>query len=259
MPHHEHGGLTDGQIQDFINNGFVRLDKAFSADVAARCRDELWSEIGLSPDDPTEWTQPVIRVASKSSEPFFQAANTPRLHRAYDQLVGNGRWLAPLGLGTFPIRFPSPLSAGDDGWHVDVSFGDSPDFMEWRANIKSSGRALLMLFLLSDVGDNDAPTRIRRGSHSVIARELLPYGERGASLRQLAADGFASTRDCRLAWRQALPARCSCAILSSFMRRRRTEELNRALWPSHPSFLGRNSTRHRHPRPSRPLFAKPAD
>lgn len=196
MPHHEHEGLTDGQIQDFISNGFVRLDNAFSADVAARCRDELWSEIGLSPDDPTGWTQPVIRVASRSSEPFVRAANTARLHRAYDQLVGNGRWLAPLGLGTFPIRFPSPLSAGDDGWHVDVSFGDSPDFMEWRANIKSSGRALLMLFLLSDVGDDDAPTRIRRGSHSVIARELLPCGERGASLRQLAAGGFASTRDC---------------------------------------------------------------
>ncbi|MCH4267807.1 MAG: phytanoyl-CoA dioxygenase family protein [Brevundimonas sp.] len=196
MPHLEHEGLTDGQIQDFIGDGFVRLDNAFSADLAARCRDELWSEIGLSPHAPKGWTRPVIRVASKSSEPFVQAANTPRLHRAYDQLVGAGRWLPPLGLGTFPIRFPSPESAGDDGWHIDMSFGDSPDFMEWRANIKSSGRALLMLFLLSDVGEEDAPTRIRRGSHTVIARELLPCGERGASLRQLAADDFVSTSGC---------------------------------------------------------------
>ncbi|MDQ8027471.1 MAG: phytanoyl-CoA dioxygenase family protein [Brevundimonas sp.] len=198
MPHHEHEGLTDGQIQDFINDGFVRLDDAFSADLAARCRDELWAEIGLSPNDPKGWTEPVIRVPSKSSKPFVEAANTPQLHRAYDQLTGEGRWLPPLGLGTFPIRFPSPKPVGDDGWHIDVSFGDSPDFMDWRANIKSSGRALLMLFLLSDVGENDAPTRIRRGSHSVIARELLPYGERGASLRQLAADGFASTSACQV-------------------------------------------------------------
>ena len=103
MPHLEHPGLTEGQIQDFINDGFVRLDNAFSADLAAQCRDELWSEIGLSPEDPAGWTQPVIRVASKSSEPFVQAANTPRLHRAYDQLVGEGRWLPPLGSG--PSRY----------------------------------------------------------------------------------------------------------------------------------------------------------
>ena len=36
MPHHEHEGLTAGQIQDFISNGFVRLDNAFSADLAER-------------------------------------------------------------------------------------------------------------------------------------------------------------------------------------------------------------------------------
>lgn len=83
---------------------------------------------------------------------FVQAANTPLLHRAYDQLAGPARWLAPQGLGSFPIRFLSPIAPGDDGWHVDMSFGDSPDFMEWRVNVKSSGRALLMLFLFSDVG-----------------------------------------------------------------------------------------------------------
>jgi hypothetical protein len=153
--------------------------------------------MGLSPDHPENWTEPVVRVGFKASTPFVEAANTPRLHRAYDQLAGEGRWLPPTGLGTFPIRFPSTESAGDDGWHIDVSFGtEAPDFMEWRANVKSSGRALLMLFLLSDVGPDDAPTRIRKGSHRAIARELLPYGEAGAALKQLSADGYASTQDC---------------------------------------------------------------
>jgi len=31
--------------------------------------------------------------------------------------------------------------------------------MEWRANVSNKGRALLMLFLFSDVGPNDAPYR----------------------------------------------------------------------------------------------------
>ncbi|HTV69074.1 MAG TPA: phytanoyl-CoA dioxygenase family protein [Rhizobiaceae bacterium] len=191
-------GLTKSQVEDFIKNGWVKIEGAFSTDVAEQCRNELWADIGLSPDQPETWTQPVIRVASKSSAPFREAANTPQLHRAYDQLAGAGRWLAPQGLGTFPIRFPSTVPAGDDGWHIDVSFGDSPDFMEWRANVKSSGRALLMLFLLSDIGPDDAPTRIRKGSHLTIARELLPYGEAGATLRQLSAEGYASTADCEV-------------------------------------------------------------
>lgn len=191
-------GLTSAQVQGFVDDGFVNIENAFSSDLARQCRDELWADIGLSPNEPERWTRAVIRVGSKFSPPFVEAANTQRLRRAYDQLAGEGRWLAPTGLGTFPIRFPSPEPSGDDGWHVDMSFGDSPDFMEWRANVRSSGRALLMLFLFSDVGPNDAPTRIRKGSHATIARELLPYGEGGATLRQLSAKGYASTEDCEL-------------------------------------------------------------
>ncbi|MGY3031828.1 hypothetical protein ACVIIV_000998 [Bradyrhizobium sp. USDA 4354] len=195
----EQVGLTPRQVQNFIDDGFVKLENAFSIDLARRCRDELWADIGLSPDEPENWTRPVVRVGFKASPPFIEAANAALLHKAYDQLVGEGRWLAPTGLGTFPIRFPSSESPGDDGWHVDMSFGTAnADFMEWRANVKSSGRALLMLFLFSDVCDDDAPTRIRKGSHATIARELLPYGDAGATLRQLAADDWASTTDCEI-------------------------------------------------------------
>lgn len=199
MPKTDQTSLTSYQIQSFIDDGFVRIGNAFSTDLAKQCRDELWIDMGLSPDEPQNWTQPVFRMGWKCSTPFIGAANTTQLHQAYDQLAGKGRWLAPKGLGTFPIRFPSSESADDDGWHVDMSFGDaSPDFMEWRVNVKSSGRALLMLFLLSDVGPDDAPTKIRKGSHSIIARELLPYGDAGATLRQLSANGYASTEDCEV-------------------------------------------------------------
>jgi hypothetical protein len=92
------------------------------------------------------------------------------------------------------VRFPSPDDPGDTGWHVDMSFGtDTPDFMDWRVNGTSRGRALLMLFLFSDVGPDDAPTRIRAGSHLDIARQLAPAGADGLTLRELAADGFASS------------------------------------------------------------------
>ncbi|WIV49761.1 phytanoyl-CoA dioxygenase family protein [Marivivens sp. LCG002] len=192
--------LTPLQVETFINDGFIKIDNAFSSDLAQDCRNELWADLGLAQDRPETWTEPVVRIGWKSSPSFVAAANTPRLHAAYNTLVGEGLWLAPQGLGTFPIRFPSSKSAGDEGWHIDVSFGtENPDFMEWRANVLSSGRALLMLFLLSDVGPDDAPTLIRKGSHATIARELLPYGKAGATLRELSAEGYASTKDCEIA------------------------------------------------------------
>jgi len=197
MPEHHSVGLSDAQVSSFIEHGYVRVDDAFSAALAEECRAALWWAMGLSPDAPEAWTEPVIRIGSMASPPFVKAANTPRLHLSYDQLAGKGRWVAPKGLGTFPIRFPSQQPPGDDGWHVDVSFGfDNPDFMEWRANVKSTGRSLLMLFLFSDVGKHDAPTIIRAGSHAAIARQLLPHGAAGLSLRALSVDGYASTADC---------------------------------------------------------------
>lgn len=192
--HDSSPALTAAQIHDFIHAGFVRLDDAFSLQLAAECRAILWRETGCDPDDPATWTRPVVRLGFHAEPPFRAAANTPRLHAAYDQLVGPGRWAPPGGLGTFPVRFPSRVDPGDTGWHIDPSFGweDAPDdFLAWRANIAAKGRALLMLFLLSDVGDDDAPTRLRVGSHLDIARRLAPAGPPGLSLRELAADDFA--------------------------------------------------------------------
>jgi hypothetical protein len=183
-----------GSIDQFIADGFLRIDDAFPRTLAAEARRILWTATGCDPDDRSTWTKPVIRLGMFTQPPFVDAANTPRLHAAYDQLVGPGRWRRPMAVGTFPVRFPSPEDPGDTGWHIDASFGtESPDFMSWRANIHSKGRALLMLFLFSDVSDGDAPTRIRVGSHADIARQLAPAGEPGLTLGELAADGFAGS------------------------------------------------------------------
>jgi hypothetical protein len=191
--------LNDAQIEAFIHDGFVRIDRAFPKHLADAARARLWQDTGFDPDDPATWTKPVIRLGNYTQQPFRDAANTEVLHAAYDQLAGRGRWLPPGGLGTFPVRFPSPEDPGDAGWHIDVSFGweENPtDFLSWRANVSSKGRALLMLFLFSEVGEKDAPTRIRVGSHVSIARRLAPAGEAGLTLRDLAATGFAESADC---------------------------------------------------------------
>jgi hypothetical protein len=110
------------QIQSFIESGFVRLDHVFPRELANEGRELLWRDTGCHPDDPTTWTQPVIRLGDYAQEPFRRAANMPVLHAAFDQLVGAGRWLPRSSLGTFPVRFPSPADPGDTGWHAEASF-----------------------------------------------------------------------------------------------------------------------------------------
>jgi hypothetical protein len=200
--------LSDAQIKQFIQDGFVRIDAAFPRELADAGRALLWRDTGCDPDDPATWTKPVIRLGHYGQEPFRKAANTPVLHAAFDQLVGKGRWRPRNNLGTFPVRFPSPDDPGDAGWHVDVSFAgesgdpnEDRDFSDWRVNITSRDRALLMLFLFSDVGELDAPTRIRVGSHFDMARFLEPAGEAGLS--RMALDGMGADRPQALATGEA--------------------------------------------------------
>lgn len=179
--------LSPEQIDSFINDGFIKVEHAFPEAVAEECRAILWKATGCDPLDPESWTQPVIRIHELGLEPFRKAVNTPRLYAAFDQLAGDN-WLPRHTLGSFPIRFPSQQSAGDTGWHVDASFPgeDAGNYLKWRINVHSKGRALLMLFLFSDVSELDAPTRIRVGSHLDVAKVVAPEGESGLSFMELA-------------------------------------------------------------------------
>ena len=188
--------LSDAQIRQFIRDGYVRIDGAFPRHMGEAAQAILWRDLGCDRNDRKTWTEPVIRLGRYTQSVFIDAANTPVLHAAFDQLVGATRWQPCSAMGTFPVRFPSADDPGDTGWHIDVSFDDhKTDFMEWRANVSSKGRALLMLFLFSDIAADDAPTRIRIGSHRHVARALAPAGEQGLTMRELLGC-FAETAEC---------------------------------------------------------------
>lgn len=180
-------GLSEAEVEQFVAEGLVRLPNAVPEDLALQCREELWAATGYDPQDPTTWREPLVRLGGLSTPPFRAAANTPALVEAFDQLVGPGGWIAPSGLGTFPLRFPSTEPAPEGGWHVEASFTGADGGL--RLNLRSQGRALLMLFLFSEVGPDDAPTRVRVGSHLDVVPLLEPAGDDGMdwmSLCQLA-------------------------------------------------------------------------
>jgi hypothetical protein len=182
--------ITEQQqlLHDYHEKGFAVLEEAFPRALAQACCELIWKETGCDPLDSSAWQEPVIRIAEMTQEPFVRAANTTRLLQAFDLLAGPGNWIPRQSLGSFPVRFPVEKQATDTGWHVDASFpGEDPtDYFGWRINHRSKGRALLMLFLFTDTGMNDAPTLVREGSHTDVAELLKPQGEAGISFMELA-------------------------------------------------------------------------
>src|SRR3954470_9900488 len=190
-----------GRGEQFLRDGVVRLENAFSRETAAEAREILWREMGFDPNDRKTWTGPVVRLGDFTQPTFRQAANTEVLHAAFDEIVGVGRWVPRASVGGFVVRFPHADDPADTGWHLDASF--PPDraieppgsYFEWRINVRSRGRALLMLFLFSDVGEKDAPTRIRVGSHLRVPRLLAPAGEEGMSMLEISRLAGEKTSD----------------------------------------------------------------
>jgi hypothetical protein len=120
-------------IERFGRDGYLKLEGAVPRQIAVECADLLWQRIGLSPDEPTGWTEPVIRVDGMGGPAFEAAANAPALVDAFDSLVGPGRWVRRSGMGTFPLRFPHPTEPDDAGWHIESSYL-SPDGSQYLTN-----------------------------------------------------------------------------------------------------------------------------
>lgn len=168
-------------VDGFVRDGYVVVRGAFDADTAEACRQMIWESLaghGVRRDDPATW-RPSVEIPCPSGAPFAEAATSPALAAAYDELIGPGRWTRRDWVGgLIPVRFPSEEYPGmGSGYHIEGSY-EGPDGGYW-ANVRSRGRGLLALFLFSDTGPDDAPTRLVKGSHLYIPPILRPYGEAG--------------------------------------------------------------------------------
>jgi len=167
-------------VDGFVRDGYTVVRGAFDAATAAACRQMIWerlAEHGVRADDRGTWQTPLIRVNTPDGGPFRTAAGSPALRTAYDELIGAGRWTPrPDVGGTVPVRFPSEENPGEIGWHIEGSWWGGTGY--W-ANVYSRARGLLALFLFSDVGPLDAPTRLLLGSHRFAAAALATRGEAG--------------------------------------------------------------------------------
>ncbi len=164
-------------MERFIGEGYLVVRSALPTDLAEECRRSAARQMGIDLGSPDTWRRPVVRGVP-TGDCFRRAANAPRLLDAVAALVSPDGWQTRPNLGAFVVRFPSDADPGDAGWHIDSSFQPQGE-SRWFVNYRSKERALLLLCLLSDVGTDDAPSRLLPGSHLEMARLLAPAGEEG--------------------------------------------------------------------------------
>lgn len=164
-------------VDAFVADGYCKIEQPELRAATDEARAMLWHQLGCIPDDPDRWTAPVLWASDLTGAgPFGLLVGSPRLAGALDQLCGVGGWTPRGALGNIPVRFPVSPPADDRGWHIDANTPRA-DGSWW---VSGRPHTALLLTLLSDVGPDDAPTRIRAGSHHDVAgvlgvEELDPF------------------------------------------------------------------------------------
>lgn len=165
-------------MEGFVRDGYVAVRGAFDAATAAACREVIWAALrarGVREDDPAGWPA-FMPVDGLGGGPFSAAGTSSTLVTAYDRLIGPGRWTSPVDAGdAVAVRFPSEGRA-NAGYHIEGSYEGLGGY--W-VNVRSRARGLLALLLFTDVGPDDAPTRLVSGSHLYVPEFLAPHGEAG--------------------------------------------------------------------------------
>lgn len=179
--------LSEDEVAMFERDGFVPIPGAVPADVIAECQAEVDESLrarDVDPEQPSTWRDPVVRLDCPWTPAYRAAGTQPVLWEAYDQLIGPQRWVRTPGVGgTIPVRLPHPDDPGDAGWHVDGSFVLDGVY---GLDLTSRERGLLALFLLTDVGEQDAPTELKVSSHLDLPRVLERFGDRGGTFLEVA-------------------------------------------------------------------------
>ena len=143
--------LEPPELERFIKDGYLIVRSALPTELVEECRVSAAQQLGIDLASPNTWRRPVVRGVP-TGDCFSQAADAPRLIDAIGQLVNPDAWQPRPNLGAFVVRFPSDEDPGDAGWHIDSSF-QPPGDSRWFVNYRSKERALLLLCLVSDVGD----------------------------------------------------------------------------------------------------------
>lgn len=181
--------LTEKDIQQFIEQGYILVREAFPRELAERVIPTVWAELGVNSDDPPPWTNRMIMLKKVLKQHPFPQIHTRRYIGAIDDLCGSGRWNATRGVGHWPILLPGfaspPWRPPKGGWHIDYNLD--------RCRINSPELGLVSIELFTDIEPGGGGTAVRVGSHRYTARILAEAEPDGLTERELSLRASAAT------------------------------------------------------------------
>ena len=161
--------------EEFAQTGIVKIERAFSADDAARMRAVVWNELNrryeIERDDPTTWHrhEPTGLRTTKKSAAFSPMCGAP-LATMLDALFGEDGWERPKNFGNVLVTMPTPgeWRVPHKVWHSDFE----PTLPRDRLV------AVKCWALFDDVAPGGGGTPQLAGSHRAFARYLKQTNER---------------------------------------------------------------------------------
>jgi hypothetical protein len=174
--------LSNVQIEQFMELGWVKLEEAFPKALALECQSFLWEQLrpyDIARNEPTTWKKPMIHMQQSFRSPSFDRCNSERLGGAIEDLIGVDRWTEKVlwngdadrnypVWGWWPVNFHLGTDQEWDvptaGWHWDGS--------HFRHYVDAREQGLLILCMFSEIGEQGGGTFVAEGSHQVVARYL---------------------------------------------------------------------------------------
>jgi hypothetical protein len=168
--------LTDKDVDHFIRKGYVKIEGAFSAEVAAEWSDDCFARLGYDPDDKSTWVEQRIHLGSNKEVLVSEFA--PRVYDAVCDLVGGEEQLGQpckwsdgfiVNLGIRADEPWQPAGPNTPGWHKDGDF--------FRHFLDSPEQGLLVFVNWTDVVHHGGPTYIATDSVPIVAKFLADHPE----------------------------------------------------------------------------------
>ncbi len=172
--------LSDADIEQFMELGYVRVEEAYSRRHALEAQNFMWSRLeerGVNRSDRSTWTEPMVHIRETYDDDAFQVCNTSRLVEAIEDLVGEGRLAERIVYGQDTRKtqwgwWPVNFSSGSDQEWIVPAKGWHWDGIQFRHFVDSPDQGLLCLCMFSDIVPHGGGTLVAEGSHKLVARFL---------------------------------------------------------------------------------------
>jgi hypothetical protein len=167
--------LTEAEKEHFLTHGYIHLTNCFTKEQATEKIKDVWTRLGMSPDDKSTWTKSQINMPSHWN--FDAATFAPKAWAAICELCGGEDRLTEHSRewrDSFIVNLGTPEGQGKlvppkklVRWHVDGDF-----FVHY---LDSPEQALLVVALFTDIEPNAGGTVICPEAIPKIAKFLYDH------------------------------------------------------------------------------------